>query len=176
MKYWKCPRRRMHKRTWAVLLRARYHCLVDRGADPFSFFFFSLFFSFLFLIFFLLFSTLTSEKMQRNQNKRLIDWLWQAETKFLYSVHNPVQIFRCSYTIYFNWLTVRPVDWVPDVPGPPGSPRVCRNQGLSCSLIQLCIIWEPSHQEDNCQHRFAKSFHIVIKENILNKSTCWLLN
>jgi len=37
----------MHKRPQAVLLTARYHCLVDRGADLFSFFFFSsLFFNF----------------------------------------------------------------------------------------------------------------------------------
>lgn len=79
----------MHKRTRAVLLRARYHCLVDRGADLL----FSFFFSYLFL---------TSEKMPRKKNKKLIRWLRQAETKFLYSVHNPVQIFRRSGTIYFN--------------------------------------------------------------------------
>lgn len=64
----------------------------------------SFFFSFVSFFFYLSVLTLTSEKIQRKKNKRLIRWLQQAETEFLYSVHNPVQIFRYSSTFPFSPL------------------------------------------------------------------------
>lgn len=148
MKCWKCLRRRMHKRTQAESSIS----LLSRQRCR-SFF-----------------------RKDAKKIKRWIHWLWQAETKFLYSVHNPVHTFRCSCTICFTWLTVQPVGWPPWAPGPRGSPRLRRNHWLTQSLIWLCIIWEPSRQEAKCQHRFAKPFHLVIEEIILSKSPCWLLN